>query len=131
MQFPIGEDSMVFLRIIRLPDNGGFVPHHPEMPVQAVLRDVQLASLEPLYIVIFKIPFQQFIPALAPVKMTGNIRPESFRIIHTFFIRLLVLFVTRDLVRIMHMAIKNSKVKKIGLLPPSPFIFSLILENAR
>ena len=44
-----GNDAYPLFRVVRVPDNGGFIAHRCQMPVDAVLGDVQLSSFEPFY----------------------------------------------------------------------------------
>src|SRR5436190_17409257 len=48
------------------------------MPIQTVVRDVQLAADKPLRV--WRLPLQHFVPSFEPVKFLGHTRPKAFRI---------------------------------------------------
>jgi hypothetical protein len=67
--------------------------HRQEVAVKTIFCNIEFTAGEPFYTRLLEIPIQHFIPALAPVKRTGYISPEAFRVIYTSFISLLVIFV--------------------------------------
>ena len=98
----IGNDAYPLFRVVRLPDNGGFIAHRCQVPVDAVLGDVQFCSFEPFYPGLLEIPFQDLVPFPAPGKMSGNIAPERLRVFNALLIICMILIKRRDLKRIRH-----------------------------
>src|SRR5437660_3320869 len=75
---------------LALPDDGGFIlARGCDVPIETVVRKIELASDEPLRP--GAIPFEDFVPLLEPVQLTGDESPEFFGIINRFFVEALVL----------------------------------------
>ena len=79
-----------------LEDQGGlFASGAIEMAVQAVVRDVQFAALEPLYLRLVEVILQDPVPLLVPCKILfGHLGPEVLRVLDGPFVELFVLFHT-------------------------------------
>ncbi len=60
-------DALVDSRIIAFPDNRDLVAARVEMTVQAIVGDIELATLEPANITLGEIPFLHLIPGLIPI----------------------------------------------------------------
>lgn len=63
------------------------------MAIEAILRNIKLAALEPFDVDVLEIARKHFIPPLAPIKGTGIMLPERLGILNTLIVGLLVLFV--------------------------------------
>src|SRR5258705_6811852 len=57
------------------------------VPVQTVVRNIQLATTKPLRM--RRVPFQNRVPLLKPMKLLSHARPESLRIAVSFGTQLL------------------------------------------
>src|SRR5262245_21727895 len=79
-----------------LPDYGGFVlAPGREMPVKAVVRDVDLPSDKPFGERL--VPFQNLIPLLEPMKLAGDLRPEPFGVFDRSLVDPVVIFAAFDM----------------------------------
>ena len=77
MQLLIGKRT--FIARFAFPDNCCLVSVRPsQMPIQAIFRDVEFASDEPLRERRF--PFEHLIPSCAPDQLTRFARPELCRL---------------------------------------------------
>jgi hypothetical protein len=87
MQLLVGECAN-FARLA-LPNNRGLIlTPGIDVPVQTVVREIDLAADEPLRP--GAIPFENFVPLLEPVQFAGNARPEFFGLVDRFLIEMLV-----------------------------------------
>lgn len=71
----LGEGKLLSRSIFGLPKEGGLIGLFLEMPVQAVVRDVQLSAREPFRMREF--PFQGTRRALEPVESISLLRPKA------------------------------------------------------
>src|SRR5450631_1347574 len=80
---------------LALPDDRSLIlAPGGDVPVEAVVREIDLAADKP-----FRpgaIPFQNFVPLLEPVQLSGNARPELVRVVDRFLVETLVLFEALD-----------------------------------
>jgi hypothetical protein len=75
VQLPVGERAAVAR--LAFPDQGRLVARgRPDVPVNAVDGDVQLAAGEPLRV--RRLPLQHVLPRLEPLELGGAIGPVSF-----------------------------------------------------
>jgi hypothetical protein len=88
-----------FGRIIRFEDDGSLVFPDGQMPIQAVLRNVEFGSLEPFNLWFFEIPFQYLVPTLTPLKVLfSDLLPEKFRIPYRLTINMKILLQVFDVI---------------------------------
>src|SRR5262245_22268260 len=93
MELLVGEGPRVAR--FALPDDGGLVlAPCRKVPVEAVVRDVDLSSDEPFGEGL--VPFQNLFPFLEPVKLAGDLRPESFGVFDRTFVDSVVIFAAFD-----------------------------------
>jgi hypothetical protein len=94
MQLMVGQRS--FLYWLSLPNQGRLVsPRTSEMPIEAVLRDVQFSAHKPLSK--WFLPLKDALPFLLPNKQFRRLlTPERFRVLNRFMVHFLVLLKTRD-----------------------------------
>src|SRR5438132_13772544 len=97
MQLLVSE--RVLIAGLAFPDERGFIPPPSrQMPVEAVVGNIDLAADKPLRVWWF--PLQHSVPFLAPMKLFRHARPKGFRIgrglrtqpfqlLHRFKVRLL------------------------------------------
>src|ERR1700744_6720739 len=90
VQLFIGEYAVILVRVVRFPDDGGFVAQRFQVTVEAILGNIELSALEPFYFWFGKVPFQYLIPFFAPIKIVGYFLPELFGLFNTLFIGFLV-----------------------------------------
>ena len=83
---------MGLIRIIWLPNNRWFITELVNMPIEAVLRNVEPSSFKPFDFGFLEIPIQYTIPFAPPVKMFSNSRPKFLRFLYTLLVNPLVLF---------------------------------------
>src|SRR5690606_40167861 len=77
VQVPVRHDPHVAR--LTLPDQSRLVPPRPrQVPIETVVRDVQLSADEPLRE--RRRPVQDPLPRLDPVKLPGPLRPERLRV---------------------------------------------------
>ena len=77
VEFPVGQDAT--FAVFTFPDEGGFVAVLAlDMAVETGLGNVELATDKPLGV--GAIPFEDFVPFLAPDEFLGVGRPETFRV---------------------------------------------------
>ena len=100
VQIAVGDDPMVFFGVVGFPDDGRFVAQPAQVPVQAILGNIQFGTLEPFYIGCVEIPFQQCVPTFPPEKRRGNCAPVTFRVCDTFIVGRFIFFVRLYLIRI-------------------------------
>ena len=81
VQLRVGDAPGLLLGVIRFPDQGGPVPMGFHVPVQAVLRDVQPPSDEPLHRRGLELPLQHAVPAAAPGEPFRLCGPEGLGIL--------------------------------------------------
>ena len=70
------------------------------MAVEAVVRDVELASFEPAYVGLFEVIGEDRVPFFEPVELLRLLRPESLHVLHGFLVNLLVLIEAFDMCRL-------------------------------
>ena len=109
-QFLIGKNPMRILRIIRLPDNGRFIAILCNMPVEAILGNIQLTALKPFNVRVGKIPVEHFIPFFAPNKMLSHACPKFFGMRKAVGIGHIVLVERPYLIGNGHIAISLKKI---------------------
>ncbi len=80
VQLAVGE-FLVDRRIVSFPDDGDLVAPRIQMPVQAVVGDVELSAFKPADVPASEIPVQHRVPPLVPAdELLGLFGPESFRV---------------------------------------------------
>jgi hypothetical protein len=72
-------------RIVGLPDDSRLIAHAFQMPVDAILCDIETAIDKPFYIRFSEVPFQHLIPFPAPDKLCGYVIPELFRLLYALW----------------------------------------------
>ena len=81
VQFPVG-DLPVYGRIIAFPDNGDLIAAGWQVPVQAVVSNVQLRAAEPVDVHLVVIPVLHLVPLARPAyEFFRLFGPESIRVI--------------------------------------------------
>src|SRR5690606_140131 len=90
-QLLVSQYTMGFRRVIRLPDNRGFIAEFINMPIEAIFRDIKPSALKPFDFRILKIPVQHLIPFTAPIKIFGNTRPEFLGLFYAILVGLLII----------------------------------------
>jgi hypothetical protein len=83
VEVPIGQGAGV--AGLTLPDEGGLgAAGGGDVPVQAVVGDVELAAHEPLRV--RHLPLEPFLPGLEPVELTGPALPEAYRVLRRLLV---------------------------------------------
>ncbi|OPX61424.1 MAG: hypothetical protein A4E29_00822 [Methanomassiliicoccales archaeon PtaB.Bin134] len=97
VQLLVGERPDIIL-VLTLPDDGRLVLAPVlQVAVQAVVGDVKLAALEPLYDGVLPVPAVKVGPPLEPVQLVGgHLPPELFRVLHRLLVHLFVLLKALD-----------------------------------
>ena len=111
---------------LALPNDRGFIfaPGF-DVPVQAVVREIELAADKPLRP--RAIPFQNFVPLLEPVQFAGNARPEFVGLLDRFFIEMLILIERLDV----GLLGKLRRTRELALLIQNGIdIWTLGIDNA-
>ena len=92
VQFPVG-DLFVHGGVVAFPDDGDVIAAGLKVPVQAVVRDVQLRAGEPLDVHPVIIPVLDLVPFLIPGdELFGLFGPERFGFVDRVRVHLFVLF---------------------------------------
>ncbi|MNR14695.1 hypothetical protein D3C85_1311820 [compost metagenome] len=90
VQFVVG-DVGGFSGIVAFPDQGDLLAALRQMPVDAVVADVQSSALEPADLALFQVATVDLVPGLRPVeKGLGLLGPEAFRLLDGLPIQALV-----------------------------------------
>src|SRR3546814_17906682 len=96
---------------VRRPEYRQGISHYFQMPVYAILSNIQPAALEPFHIRFLKIPFQDLVPFFPPPELPGHFAPESFGIFNAFAIGFFVFFERLNLI-IHHVFVRAPKLGK-------------------
>jgi len=92
VQVAIADVLRRLIGIVRLKEYGRLIGSIEQMPVETILRNVQLRPLKPLHLRLGKIPAQHLVPGLTPKKMLFRyFRPKKLRSLHRFAINLVIL----------------------------------------
>ena len=91
LQFRIG-DVLAGGGIVALPDEGGLAGSLRQVPVDAVVADIELAAREPGGLTLDEIEINHFIPGFVPAEeCLGLLRPEAVRVLDGTLVHGLVL----------------------------------------
>ena len=96
VKFFITQFPKMFLRVIGLPQYGGFMGMSGQMSIQTILGYIELSSFKPFNFRFGKVPFQQFIPLSFPCKGLSYRCPESLRVFNAMLILRLIFRKTGD-----------------------------------
>src|SRR5690606_23927368 len=99
VQLPIGDMFRRVFGVVGLKKNGGLVTPDPQMPVDTILGYIELAPGEPFYFGFIKVPLQDGIPSLSPLKVLfGHFLPKGLGIPYGFAVDMEILLQCFDMV---------------------------------
>ena len=85
------------LQGLPLPDEGGLIPLGGQMPVEAVIADIQFPPGKPFQFRLAEIPFRNLVPLLIPVEKVGLLAPELVGIVDRLLVEFLILLHSLDI----------------------------------
>ena len=88
--------------IVGLKNQCGLDSAGVEVPVKAILSNVELGAFKPFNSRLLKIPFKHLVPFALPAKVLGYIAPKCFGIVRCCLVRVEVLGMGANLVRVIH-----------------------------